>query len=598
MLTTALLGALRARGADAGLVKRAASALVAAAAAGGGIGIGGGDDAPQLKPPPRRPQDQQQVQQQQQQQQVQQQQQQVQQQQQYPAAQPHALRRHGGGGGGNQRRVPMRQQTRTQPGYSPRFEGPSYSTAAASLESGVVHGAKVSWADSLSTLKLRRRCNIVWDEGHPNCVLIVKKPGDQAATQKLRELGGWLKKHGLQVLVERPVQAEVSDFEAFSPVVHGRHVHLCITLGGDGTVLHLASLFSEDEPLPPVISFAMGTLGFLTPFSAGMAHTVLSRLLWPPWEGEPVFCTLRSRKQCEVHWGGQLQRVHHVLNECLIDRGASPAMVQLECFVDGSHITTAQADGLIISTPSGSTAYSMSAGGPMIAPSVPCTLLTPVAPHSLSFRPVVVPEHSVIEVHLPQSSRSHARASFDGRHTMRMLRDSSIVCRTSKYALPCINMHPLDEDWYEGITQKLSWTGSSRPRRLGDGEDEREPIDSLEVFEHIRDITDPEHPYTLEQLSVVSEEAIDVDDAGGTVRVRFTPTVEHCSMATLIGLCIRVKLLRALPPRFKADITLAPGSHASEAAVNKQLADKERVAAALENPNLAQMVDRCLGGSL
>ncbi|KAI3424131.1 hypothetical protein D9Q98_009491 [Chlorella vulgaris] len=128
-------------------------------------------------------------------------------------------------------------------------------------------------------------------------------------------------------------------------------------------------------------------------------------------------------------------------------------------------------------------------------------------------------------------------------------------------------------------------------------EDKREPIDSLEVFEHIRDITDPEHPYTLEQLNVVSEEHVEVDDAGGMVKVRFTPTVEHCSMATLIGLCIRVKLLRALPPRFKADILLYPGSHASEAAVNKQLSDKERVAAALENPNLLSMVDRCLGSS-
>lgn len=347
--------------------------------------------------------------------------------------------------------------------YSPRFEGPSYSTSAANMESGVVHGAKVAWADSQNTLKLRRRCNLVWDAGHPSCVLIVKKPGEQAASHKLKEIGSWLKSHGLQVLVERPVAtAEFPEFEAFQPAARAGSIDLCITLGGDGTVLHLASLFSEDKPLPPCISFAMGTLGFLTPFSAGMARTVLSRLLWPPWEGEPVFCTLRSRKQCEVHWGGQLQRVHHVLNECLIDRGASPAMVQLECFVDGSHITTAQADGLIISTPSGSTAYSMSAGGPMIAPSVPCTLITPVAPHSLSFRPVVVPEHSVIEVHLPQSSRSHARASFDGRHTMRMLRDSSIVCRTSQYALPMINMHPLDEDWYEGITQKLSWTGSLR----------------------------------------------------------------------------------------------------------------------------------------
>ena len=206
-----------------------------------------------------------------------------------------------------------------------------------------------------------------------------------------------------------------------------------------------------------------------------------------------MLCTLRVLCPCR---GGQLQRVHRVLNECLVDRGASPNMVLLECFIDGRHLTAVQvrgekgrrggwdsgpaererkegevvgilvlqrekgrkerglgaapanalgrlqlwaptrrikvveslrphespcpvcftprwvgvqADALIISTPSGSTAYSMSAGGPMVAPSVPCTILTPVAPHSLSFRPIVVPESSVIEVHLPQSSRSHAR---------------------------------------------------------------------------------------------------------------------------------------------------------------------------------------------
>ena len=127
-------------------------------------------------------------------------------------------------------------------------------------------------------------------------------------------------------------------------------------------------------------------------------------------------------------------------------------------------------------------------------------------------------------------------------------------------------------------------------------ENAREPIDSDEIFEHIRDITDPEHPYTLEQLNVINDESIFVDDSSGYVRIEFTPTVEHCSMATLIGLCIRVKLLRILPPRFKLDIALAPGSHATEEAVNKQLNDKERVAAALENPSLTAMVYKCLQG--
>ncbi|XP_019176144.1 PREDICTED: protein AE7-like isoform X2 [Ipomoea nil] len=124
-----------------------------------------------------------------------------------------------------------------------------------------------------------------------------------------------------------------------------------------------------------------------------------------------------------------------------------------------------------------------------------------------------------------------------------------------------------------------------------------EPIDQLEIFDHLRDIKDPEHPYSLEELKVISEDAVEVDDKRSYVRVTFTPTVEHCSMATIIGLCLRVKLMRCLPSRYKVDIRVAPGTHATEAAVNKQLNDKERVAAALENPNLVDIVDECLAPS-
>ncbi|KAJ6943079.1 hypothetical protein NC652_008775 [Populus alba x Populus x berolinensis] len=123
---------------------------------------------------------------------------------------------------------------------------------------------------------------------------------------------------------------------------------------------------------------------------------------------------------------------------------------------------------------------------------------------------------------------------------------------------------------------------------VGDDEHAVEPIDQLE---------DPEHPYSLEELKVITEDAIEVDDNHSYVRVTFTPTVEHCSMATVIGLCLRVKLMRSLPQRYKVDIRVAPGTHATESAVNKQLNDKERVAAALENPNLVDMVDECLAPS-
>ena len=125
-----------------------------------------------------------------------------------------------------------------------------------------------------------------------------------------------------------------------------------------------------------------------------------------------------------------------------------------------------------------------------------------------------------------------------------------------------------------------------------------DPVDVREIFDLIRDINDPEHPLTLEQLNVVTEEQIAIDVDKHDIKVMFTPTIPHCSMATLIGLAIRVKLLRSLPDRFKVSVSISPGTHASEAAINKQLADKERVASALENGHLLpaagrQPVSRC-----
>ncbi len=130
--------------------------------------------------------------------------------------------------------------------------------------------------------------------------------------------------------------------------------------------------------------------------------------------------------------------------------------------------------------------------------------------------------------------------------------------------------------------------------RENEDNDVADEIDALEVFDLIRKINDPEHPLTLEQLNVAQHENITVDDKNSSIHINFTPTVPHCSMATLIGLCIRVKLLRSLPQRFKVDINVAPGSHASEDAVNKQLNDKERVAAALENAQLVDVVNNCI----
>ncbi|KAJ1843282.1 MIP18 protein galla-2 [Coemansia sp. RSA 1722] len=121
-----------------------------------------------------------------------------------------------------------------------------------------------------------------------------------------------------------------------------------------------------------------------------------------------------------------------------------------------------------------------------------------------------------------------------------------------------------------------------------------DPVDAEEVYELIRNINDPEHPLTLEQLHVTNKEHVYVDDSANRVLIEFTPTIPHCSMAALIGLCIRVRLLRSLPERFKVDIKVREGTHQSEVQVNKQLNDKERVAAALENTYLLDVINQCL----
>ena len=151
-------------------------------------------------------------------------------------------------------------------------------------------------------------------------------------------------------------------------------------------------------------------------------------------------------------------------------------------------------------------------------------------------------------------------------------------------------------DTLENINPKLYKKIDDRQVTAEDeDEDVADEFDSREIFDLIRNINDPEHPLTLEELNVVEQTLIEIDNKASKVHIQFTPTIPHCSMATLIGLSIRVQLLRALPSRFKVNVEITPGTHISETAVNKQLADKERVAAALENSHLLEVINQCIG---
>ena len=157
------------------------------------------------------------------------------------------------------------------------------------------------------------------------------------------------------------------------------------------------------------------------------------------------------------------------------------------------------------------------------------------------------------------------------------------------------NLNPVIDDQPSKKTEAIERERLKREiEMLNDGCSDGEEIDSYEIFDMLRHINDPEHPLTLEKLRVIKPELISVDHESNYIKVEFTPTIPNCSMATLIGLMIRVKLHRSLPTRYKIDVFIEKGKHETEDDINKQLNDKERVLAALENANLSNMVNKGL----
>jgi len=142
----------------------------------------------------------------------------------------------------------------------------------------------------------------------------------------------------------------------------------------------------------------------------------------------------------------------------VIDRGTSTFLGMLNIYCDGRLMTTAQADGIIIATPTGSTAYSLAAGGPLVAPSNPCILLTPICPHSLSFRPSVLPDSVKLKVELPRTSRQqNAQVCFDGRSPQTLYPGDAVVVTTSVWPLPGVCAVDQHADWFHSVKEKLLW---------------------------------------------------------------------------------------------------------------------------------------------
>ena len=240
-------------------------------------------------------------------------------------------------------------------------------------------------------------------------------------------------------------------------------IDVVLTLGGDGTVLYVSSIFQCK--VAPVMSFALGSLGFLTTFKFENFKKDIASVLGNKFSVNKrmrLLCKVFRKLPCTVDKAtgkkvaySKLVCEHHVLNEVTINRGPSPFLSNLELYGDGSLFTVALADGLIISTPTGSTAYSLSAGGSLVYPSVNSLVVTPICPNTLSFRPIILPETMVLEVKVPVKSRGIAWAAFDGKDKIELERGDYITVSVSPFAFPTFESSPTQ--YIDSIRRTLNW---------------------------------------------------------------------------------------------------------------------------------------------
>ncbi|XP_050094944.1 NAD kinase-like isoform X2 [Anopheles aquasalis] len=321
----------------------------------------------------------------------------------------------------------------------------------------------------------------------PLAVLVIKKVRDSKVLQPFVELVEWLihEKH-MVVWVEAAIldDALLTGDKRFTKLQDklitfkdGRDdltdkIDFIICLGGDGTLLYASLLFQKS--VPPVMAFHLGSLGFLTPFQFDNFQEQVTNVL----EGHAAL-TLRSRLRCiivrkdkteqEISTFKSSQDPSNnilVLNEVVIDRGLSSYLSNIDLFLDGKHITSVQGDGLIVSTPTGSTAYSAAAGASMIHPSVPAILVTPICPHSLSFRPIVLPAGVELKIAISPDSRNSSWVSFDGRNRQELLHGDSLHVTTSIYPVPSICAQDQIADWFDSLAECLHWNVRKRQKCL------------------------------------------------------------------------------------------------------------------------------------
>jgi NAD+ kinase len=356
-------------------------------------------------------------------------------------------------------------------------------------------------------------------------VMIVTKARDNELVFLTRELTMWLLRTpryksdvGINVYVDAKLRNSkrfgastiVEDDPRFQSMLRYWSPDLCwtqpekfdlvLTLGGDGTVLFTSWLFQR--VVPPVLSFSLGSLGFLTTFEFEKYKQHLNRIMGD--EGMRV--NLRMRFTCTVYRDGasgnemEEGEQFEVLNELVIDRGPSPYVSNLELYGDNELLTVVQADGCIFSTPTGSTAYSLSAGGSLVHPDIPAILLTPICPHTLSFRPMVLSDTMLLRVSIPRNSRATAYCAFDGKGRVELRPGDHVTITASQYPFPTVMR--TGTEWFDSVSRTLQWnTRAAMQKGFESGKKDSESGDSC-----AKEDDEPEWDIDTDSACYASEE--------------------------------------------------------------------------------------------
>ena len=281
---------------------------------------------------------------------------------------------------------------------------------------------------------------------------LVGKFNADGIREELESVAAFLTGHGLAVTLEADTAANtgITAYPRLRADALGEACDVAVVVGGDGTMLGIARQLARHHT--PLVGINQGRLGFITDIGLDDYRTALAAILAGDFEEEK-----RTMLEGHVERDGTTIFEGLALNDVIVSRGASAGMVELHIEIDGDFVAQIRADGLIVSSPTGSTAYALSAGGPILHPGIACWALVPIAPHDLSNRPIVVPDSG--EVGIEIAAGRDASVNFDMQSLTSLVHGDRICVRRSAHSVRFL--HPRGWSYYATLRGKLHWASGT-----------------------------------------------------------------------------------------------------------------------------------------